>query len=66
MRQMLENDELEHYQEQGYVIPRYRLPDDLDASDLPEEIAQLIPRQLLVVHEDRAQVHLTPSPVRVP
>ncbi len=34
-----------------------RLPDDLDAADLPEQIAQLVARELLVVDQHGAQVH---------
>ena len=33
------------------------LADDLDAADLPEQVAQLVARQLLVVDEHGAQVH---------
>ena len=33
-----------------------RLADDLDAADLPEQEAQLLPRQLLVVDDDGAQM----------
>ena len=31
------------------------LADDLDAADLAEQVAQLVARELLVVHEDRRQ-----------
>ena len=34
-----------------------RLGDDFDAADLAEQVAQLIPRQLLVVDDDRLQIH---------
>ncbi len=37
--------------------PVARLADDFDAADLAEQIAQLIPRQLLVVDDDRLQIH---------
>ena len=40
--------------------PVARLPDHLDAPHLPEEVAQFVPRQLFVVHQHGAQVHLTP------
>ena len=33
------------------------LADDLDAADLAEQVAELVARQLLVVDEDRAQIH---------
>ena len=33
-----------------------RLADDLDAAQLPEQVAQFVPRQLFVVHEHRAQL----------
>ena len=32
-----------------------RLPDDLDAADLIEQVAQLVAGQCLVVHEHRSQ-----------
>ena len=32
------------------------LPDDLDAAELPEQEAQLVPRQLLVVDDDGAEL----------
>ncbi len=32
------------------------LPDDVDAAELTEQIAQLVPRELFVVHQHRAQI----------
>ena len=42
------------------------LADHVDAAELPEQEAQLVPSQLFIVDKDRTQVHLTPLPVRGP
>ena len=34
------------------------LADDLDAADLPEQEAQLVARELLVVDEDGSEIHV--------
>ena len=39
------------------VISRVR--DDFNASELSEQVAELVPRQLFVVDDDRPQIHLT-------
>lgn len=59
MKQMLENDELEHYREQGYVIPRYRLPDEL-LLRLRKGVDQVLATYTDVAQEDLANPHMIP------
>ena len=46
--------------------PVARLPDDLDAADLVEQIAQLVACELLVVHDERAEVAARTDRAAVP
>jgi len=59
MTQMLQDDELKHYQEQGYVIPRYRLPRDL-LGRLREGVDQVLATYTDVAQEDLANPHMIP------
>ena len=44
--------------------PVARLADHFDAAHPAEQIAQLVARQLFIIDEDRAQVHVRPAPAR--
>jgi len=59
MMQMLQDDELEHYREQGYVIPRYRLPDAL-LRRLREGVDRVLATYTDVAQEDLANPHMIP------
>ena len=59
MKQMLADDELQHYQDQGYVIPRYRLPRDL-LERLRTGVDQVLATYTDVAQEDLANPHMIP------
>ena len=59
MKQMLADDELQHYQDQGYVIPRYRLPRDL-LERLRAGVDQVLATYTDVAQEDLANPHMIP------
>jgi ectoine hydroxylase-related dioxygenase (phytanoyl-CoA dioxygenase family) len=59
MTQMLQDDELEHYREQGYVIPRYHMPDAL-LRRLREGVDRVLATYTDVAQEDLANPHMIP------
>ena len=59
MSAMLGVDELNHYREQGYVIPRYRLPDDL-LDRLRVGVDRVLATYTDVAQEDLANPHMIP------
>jgi ectoine hydroxylase-related dioxygenase (phytanoyl-CoA dioxygenase family) len=59
MTAVLGGDELQHYQEQGYVIPRYRLPGDL-LLRLRGGVDQVLATYTDVAQEDLANPHMIP------
>jgi len=59
MTAVLGGDELQHYQEQGYVIPRYRLPGHL-LSRLRDGVDQVLATYTDVAQEDLANPHMIP------
>jgi ectoine hydroxylase-related dioxygenase (phytanoyl-CoA dioxygenase family) len=59
MTAMLEKEELRHYREQGYVIPRYRLPRDL-LERLRGGVEQVLATYTDVAQEDLANPHMIP------
>jgi ectoine hydroxylase-related dioxygenase (phytanoyl-CoA dioxygenase family) len=56
---MLTTQEIEHYRERGYVIPRYRLPDDL-LRDVRSGLDRLLASYTDVAQEDLANPHMLP------
>jgi Phytanoyl-CoA dioxygenase (PhyH) len=59
MTPVLDNDELHHYREQGYVIPRYRLPPDL-LDRLRDGVDRVLATYTDVAQEDLANPHMIP------
>jgi ectoine hydroxylase-related dioxygenase (phytanoyl-CoA dioxygenase family) len=51
--------EVEHYREEGYVIPKYRLPDELLAR-LRQSVDRLLSTYTDVAQEDIANPHMLP------
>ena len=51
--------EIEQYQEQGYVIPKYRLPDEL-LQRLREALDRVLATYTDVAQEDLANPHMIP------
>ena len=51
--------EIEQYREQGYVIPKYRLPDELVKS-LRQSLDRLLATYTDVAQEDIANPHMLP------
>ena len=54
---MLNADEVQHYKEQGYVIPQFRLPDDL-LKQLQRGVDGVLNRYTDVAQEDLANPHM--------
>ncbi len=59
MTAILDDAELRHYREQGYVIPRYRLPRDL-LERLRAGVDQVLATYTDVAQEDLANPHMIP------
>ena len=59
MNEMLSADERAHYREQGYVVPRYRLPDPL-LRRLRDGVDRLLACYTDVAQEDLANAHMIP------
>jgi len=55
----LTQQEIEHFRERGYVIPRYRLPETL-VNDLRSALDALLARYNDVAQEDLANPHMLP------
>jgi Phytanoyl-CoA dioxygenase (PhyH) len=61
MNPVLTPQELEHYREQGYVIPAFRLPDDLLVR-LRAAVDRILTDYTDVAPEDLANPHMMPPP----
>jgi len=59
MNAVLSDEELAHYKEHGYVLPRYRLPDPL-LQRLRRSLDQLLAAYTDVAQEDLANPHMLP------
>jgi hypothetical protein len=60
MTQMLSAEELQHYRQKGYVLPRFRLPDDL-LQRLRQGVDAVLSACTDVSQEDIANPHMIPS-----
>ena len=59
MSTVLSSAELQHYQEHGFVLPRFRLPAQL-VSDLRDGLDRLVTQYTDVAQEDLANPHMLP------